>query len=186
MFDRPGLALLISYAAFPNLAAYALVSWIGVLANRGMDALGWVCVLFVGIESLYAIVIHLQVEMERIRRDEELPASHPQPVTEHRQIPNLGEPIYEGATPLVKIDVMGIKIKRCCRTLINQRENGFQIDLREETWKAQFGGRDNFVYFRDVVMQNAFTKQDPQRKNSPFVVADWKEVLRGANGDLPH
>jgi len=41
------------------------------------------------------------------------------------------------------------------------------------------------VHFRDVIMSRAFAKES-ERKNSPFVVIDWTEVQRGANGMLPH
>jgi len=104
---------------------------------------------------------------------------------EPKKYDNLNTATLNSVTPLVKIDVMGIKIKRCCRTLINQRESGFKIDLREQTWLSQFGGRDNFVHFRDVIMSRAFAKES-ERKNSPFVVIDWTEVQRGASGQIKY
>jgi hypothetical protein len=176
VFDKPTLAMTIGYATFPNLAAYAFVRWLGV------DVFAYLAVFFVGFGSLYAIVMQLQGEFENFKHLQDTP----KPIyrNEPLRIPNLNKPTYETGTPLVKIDVMGIKIKRCCRTLINQRENGFKIDLREETWKAQFGGRENFVQFRDVIMCNAFAKENPERKNSAFVVVDWKEIQRGAEGRI--
>jgi hypothetical protein len=178
MFDRPTLALLIAYATFPNLAALAFVNWLG------KDVFAYMAMLFIGFGSWYAIGIQLAAELDNYKKVNANTTPRPTYRNEPLRIPNLNKPTYETGTPLVKIDVMGIKIKRCCRTLINQRENGFKVDLREETWESQFGGRKNFVQFRDVIMCNAFAKENPERKNSPFIVVDWKEVLRGAEGRI--
>jgi hypothetical protein len=181
MFDRPTFSLLIAYAFFPNLAAIAFVRWLGV------DALAYITVIFVGLGTWYAIGIQLAAELDNYKRLNRSDVQNKSQAyrNEPRPIPNLNKPILENATSLVKIDAMGIKIKRCCRTLINQRESGFKIDLREETWKSQFGGRDNFVHFRDVIMSRAFAKESG-RKNSPFLVVDWEEIQRGANGEIKH
>lgn len=178
MFDRPSLALMMSYATFPNLAAFAFVHWLGV------DALAYLLVLFVGCGSLYAIVMQLQVEFARIQRDlPDVPAK-PAYRNEPLRIQNMNEkPLYNQVTPLVKIDHMSRKIKHFCIVLITQRDDGFKVDLKEDTWKAHFGGRDNYVWVRDVKMGNAFAKEFP-RDNSPFTVTDWRIVERGAEGRL--
>lgn len=188
MFDRPGLILIISLFVLAPLSAHAGMMWLNDWEKP------------VSVDVIFFILVELTADLSTVLilstylawlHDEYKRLNEPSPVrteikAEPRQIPNLNKPIYEQATPLVKVDVMGTKIKRCCRTLINQRESKFKIDLREETWIGQFGGRDAFVYFRDVIMGEAFAKKDPARKNSPFVVVDWSTVERGANGLLKH
>jgi hypothetical protein len=182
-FDRPGLILYTTLATIGPSTGFVLSRHYG----GGLDA---VLVMQGSITLLTGLVISFFLGRDY---DEYMEFKHNhdgahEPTqayrNEPRKILNLNtEGEYNQVTPLVKIDVWGIRIKRCCRTLINQRESGFKIDLREETWKAQFGGRENYVHFRDVIMCNAFAKQDA-RKNSPFVVVDWAEVLRGAEGRI--
>lgn len=184
-FDRPGAIFLMLMLVGPILSALATVRALYGHEPRGWDAVyAWCAELGIIVGTLLivsAFISRMYDEDKRVSGDGSQKASRPQ---DPRPIPNLNNtPLYEQATPLVKVDVMGIRIKRCCRTLINQRENGYPVDLREEVWKAQFGGRDNFVHFRDVIMRDAFAKKDV-RKNSPFVVLDWRIVERGAEGKL--
>jgi hypothetical protein len=186
MFDKPRLALMITYGALPNLAAYALINLVKLYVGADF-VMNVLLQLFVGFASWYPVIVETMArfaEWDENRRGGVRPVRDAQP-TEKRILldMNTGKPMYAFQTPVVKIDVMSRKIKHFCIVLVNQREHGFKIDLKEETWKKHFGGRDNYVYVRDVRLSGAFAKES-SRTNSPFVVTDWRIVEEGAKGRL--
>lgn len=179
MFDRPGLILYTTCATAGPLAGVALARWIG----PGPDTF----LAQIAASALTALVISVHIaadydEYKRVNGDNPKPkVNEPQST---RAIPNLNA-VYEFQGQTVRLDHMSRKIKHFCIVLINQRDNGYKIDLREVTWKAHFGGHDNYVNVRDVRLAGAFAKES-SRTNSPFVVVDWRAVEDGANGRLKH
>lgn len=193
MFDKPTLLLLVTLATLGPAVAYVIVKaaneWqkptgidavISFLANLAADSLVWLIIL--------NCLAWMHDEYEQLKANDDKPRLKiPEPVDAPQKRTlldmNTGKPIYAFQTPQVKIDHMSRKVKHFCIVLINQREQGFPIDLREQTWKGHFGGRDNWVRVRDVRLAGAFAKEG-SRVNSPFVVIDWNVVERGAKGSL--
>lgn len=78
------------------------------------------------------------------------------------------------------------KEKQFCKTLLGMRtlaDDDSKVDLREDTWKEHFGGRDNYVEARTrFELAKAFGRKD-RRGNSPFIVIDWRKVQLVAQGE---
>lgn len=78
------------------------------------------------------------------------------------------------------------KEKQFCKTLLGMRtlaDDDSKVDLREDTWKEHFGGRDNYVESRTrFELAKAFGRKD-RRGNSPFIVIDWRKVQLVAQGE---
>ena len=187
MNDRPTLLQLAEFLTIPNLAAHAFIRLLD--AMYGPDPFSYLTELFIGVAVILVIGEKLAIELDdyqKMNRDEPRKAVEPKPAPDGWK-PRIfvdGKPMYAFQTPVVKIDVMSRKIKHFCIVLVNQREHGFKIDLKEETWKKHFGGREHYVYVRDVRLSGAFAKESG-RTNSPFVVIDWAVVESAAKGRLP-
>ena len=186
-FDRPGLILLVSLATVGPLAGLAVVRWM----NEWKQPIGWDAVFsfitLFAIDILNGLVIsawlaQMYDEYTKLDARYDVKPSVMPPVKVYGNMND--NAVYENTTPKVSIDVMTIKIKRFSRTLITQRANGFKVDLREDTWKAHFGGRKNYVEVRDVRMIGAFAKENPDLTNSPFVVVNWGVVEAAASGRM--
>lgn len=194
-FDRPGLILLVSLATLGPLTGLAFVRLMNYITLKdwktppGVDAFfsGLTLssiLLFVGL-IISATIAKMYDEYQDMKSGVgRSSVNTPQPERPRTLLDmNTGKVVNAFDTQAMKVDIIGIKTKRMCRTLINQREAGFEIDLREDTWKAHFGGRDNYVYVRDVKMAGAFAKEFA-RDNSPFVVVNWRIVEDGARGKV--
>jgi hypothetical protein len=189
-FDRPGLILLVLLATFGPLAGLAVVR----AMNDWKAPIGWDAIFsfltLAAIDLLNGLVISAWIaqmydEYKDLKSGASKPVMRAEPQAEKRILldMNTGKPLYAFQTPAVKIDVMSRKIKHFCIVLVNQRDHGFKIDLKEETWKKHFGGRDHYVHVRDVRLAGAFAKES-SRTNSPFVVVDWGVVEDGARGRM--
>lgn len=187
-FDRPGAVFLILMLVGPILLALAGVRLLYGQEPRGWDAIyAMLAELGIIVGTLLvvsAFISQMYDEYKRVNGDNPKPKVN-ESQSQARTIPNLNA-VYEFQGQTVRLDPMSRKIKHFCIVLINQRDNGYKIDLREVTWKSHFGGHDNYVNVRDVRLAGAFAKEHPERVNSPFVVVDWRAVEDGANGRLKH
>lgn|SRR5574341_1100156 len=183
IFDRPGLILYSLVSATGPMAGLSLSRYYGGGWDTSLMMLG--ILSFTGL-TLSTFLAHDYDEYKRLVADDNKPhLKMTEPVKPKNTLLdiNTGQPVYNFQTAQVRIDPMRRKIKHFCIVLVNQRDNGFKIDLREATWNAHFGGRDNFVQVRDVRLAGAFAKEG-SRVNSPFVVVDWRKVEEGARGGL--
>jgi len=78
------------------------------------------------------------------------------------------------------------KVRRFAQTLLNMRSvSESSVDLREDTWRVHFGGRDGYIKTRVRFEQvGAFVRKDA-RPNSPYVVSSsgWNVVQEVAHGN---
>lgn len=189
MFDRPGFILIVALVTFAPLTAHAFVKAMNHWRNpTGADAVFSFLTLF-EIDLLIALIVsvYLASRYDEYEKDNAVEDEYKPPTTEpqeKRTLLDMNKVVYPFQTPKLEIDLETSRMKRFSRTLITQREQGFKIDLREDTWKGSFGGRKNYVRVRDVRMAGAFAKENPELNNSPFVVVDWRVVEAGAQGRL--
>jgi len=78
------------------------------------------------------------------------------------------------------------KVRRFAQTLLNMRSvSESSVDLREDTWRVHFGGRDGYIKTR-IRFENvgAFIRKDA-RPNSPYIVSPggWNVVQEVAHGN---
>ena len=107
----------------------------------------------------------------------------PQQTELPRSIPNFGEQ-HQYAQTLHQVtarkDIQFAKTLLAMRTL---EDNDKKVDLREDRWKEHFGSRDAYIQVR-LRFENAkgFTRKDA-RRNSPYIVSDWRVVELVAQGE---
>ncbi len=138
MFDRPTLALLITYATLPNFTAFAVAVW---LLNK-FDAdyfLAYLMAFFVGCETLYAIIMQLAGEFVvwNDNRSTDAPRRpiDSQPLSAQPMKPRTN---YGQVTPLVKID----SVRLFNRALIEQRNGNLEVHMDETYWLKKADGAD--------------------------------------------
>ena len=72
------------------------------------------------------------------------------------------------------------------KTLLAMREleaGDKKVDLREDRWKDHFGSREAYVEVRTRFEQaHGFSRKDA-RRNSPYIVSDWRVVELVAQGE---
>lgn len=78
--------------------------------------------------------------------------------------------------------------RQFAKTLINMHDfkpNDEAVDLREETWKRpnKFGSRDAYLLVRDNWERQGIVAKKDKRKNSRYVVKDWRAVQLIADGN---
>lgn len=94
-------------------------------------------------------------------------------------IPNMGEQHQYAQTFQT---VTERKEKQFAKTLLAMKELG-KVDLREDRWKEHFGSRENYVEVRTRFEQaKGFARKDA-RRNSPYIVTDWRVVELVAQGE---
>lgn len=98
-------------------------------------------------------------------------------------IPNLGEQHQYAQTfqsVTARKDIQFAKTLLAMRTL---EEGDKKVDLREDRWKEHFGSRDAYIQVRSRFEQaHGFSRKDA-RRNSPYIVSDWRVVQLVAQGE---
>lgn len=143
-----------------------------------------VCDFIAGCHSWYIMragIIHQEGYAERLNKIDAQQVSI-KAINEPKRIPNLNE-LYSQVVPVVKFN----KVRRFASTLLAMRAiNENKIDLREDTWRTHFGGRDGYIKTRARFESvGAFTRKDA-RPNSPYIVcgkSGWYVVEQVAHGN---
>jgi len=77
-------------------------------------------------------------------------------------------------------DIQFAKTLLAMRTL---EDGDKKVDLREDRWKEHFGSREAYVEVRSRFEQaHGFARKDA-RRNSPYIVSDWRVVELVAQGE---
>jgi hypothetical protein len=96
----------------------------------------------------------------------------------------LVRPLMEQTVEPIEFDME----RQFAKTLIIMRDykpNDEAVDLREETWKRpnKFGSRDAYLAVREKWQTRGIVGKKTARKNSVYVVKDWRAVELIANGN---
>jgi hypothetical protein len=104
------------------------------------------------------------------------------------------EPSTDGFRPLIRVDgkvqyahVVATpqldKERYVAFTILRQKENNFPVDLTEDRWVKNWKFiRREFVEMLDLWKQCGVIVRAGSRRNSPYVVRDWKTVKEIADG----
>lgn len=108
---------------------------------------------------------------------------------EPRKIPNLNA-VFEQTTQAVKIDKkMEQRFAQVLLAMHGLEPEDKAVDLRESFWieigkRDKFQSRDEYLTVRNKWADyNILLRLDPNRKNSPFYVADWNKVNLISRGE---
>lgn len=138
--------------------------------------------------QFFAVTIHAGMltaglMYQRYMTDTDTPQIMPRQQAIPQSIPNLGE-LHQYTQTFGTVTER--KEKQFAKTLLEMRtlaDNDAKVDLREDTWKDHFGGRDKYVQVRArFETAKAFARKD-SRLNSPFIVTDWRKVQLVAQGE---
>lgn len=180
-YNHPNLKELLGYPYLAWVIALATVRIVPEGAWRELATFGYhaVCVNLAIVPSIF-LVKQFQEQMYKGEpSDDPAPISQPAKYLDMNKA-DAGGNVYAQVVPGVKFN----KVRRFASTLLNMRSvSESSVDLREDTWRVHFGGRDGYIKTR-VRFENvgAFVRKDA-RPNSPYIVKRWDVVQDVANGN---
>lgn len=134
--------------------------------------------------QFFAVTIHAGMltaglMYQRYMTDTDTPQILPRQQEIPHIIPNLGE-MHQYAQEFRTVTER--KEKQFAKTLLAMKELG-DVDLREDRWRVHFGSRDAYIQVRSRFEQvGGFSRKDA-RRNSPYIVSDWRVVALVAQGE---
>jgi len=188
VFDySPKLYELEGYSAVTGVFAWSI--YYAFPSDASMLFLASVCIncAFVGVFYLWRDSCKYTDSMGK--NDPQTPANAPKEerpiVADLKLIPR----VMAGGMVVNNQVITGVKfnkVRRFAQTLLNMRSvSESSVDLREDTWRTHFGGRDGYIRTR-VRFENvgAFVRKDA-RPNSPYIVSPsgWNVVQEVAHGN---
>ena len=134
--------------------------------------------------STYSAMLVAGLMYQRYMTDTDTPQIMPrQDVEIPHSIPNLGEQHQYAQTFRTVTQRKDIQFAKTLLAMRALEEGDKKVDLREDRWKEHFGSRELYVEVR-TRFENAkgFRRKDA-RRNSPYIVSDWRVVELVAQGE---